>query len=403
MIKLEQNYRSTSTILSAANHLISHNPHLFEKTLWSANGAGDPIRIIALSSSEAETERVVHEIIAHQFRYRLSYDQYAILYRSNHQARSLEQALREQAIPYHISGGTSFFSRTEIKDLFAYFRLMLNPDDDAAFIRCINTPKRDIGPVTLEKLGTYAKIRQCSLFQACNEFGLSEYLTDNVRERLSAFSDKILRTKENLFQADNCLPLVNEFINDICYLEHLIDDAPNAPAGEKRVNNVKELVLWLGRLVNPAEGIDPLTFQEAIQKMTLIDILDRQSSEQNTNAVQLSTLHAAKGLEFAHVFIIGWEEECIPHKASIESDMVNEERRLAYVGMTRAQKSLTLTYAKQRKRFGEGLQTTPSRFLSELPIDGVLWEGNTDVMPEEQQRAQGQAHLSALKALLQEK
>lgn len=400
VIKLEQNYRSTSTILSAANHLISHNPHVFEKKLWSTLGIGDPIRIIATNNDEIEVERVVHEIVAHQFRYRLSYDNYAILYRNNHQARPLEQVLREHSIPYQMSGGVSFFAHTEIKDLFAYFRLMLNPDDDAAFLRCVNTPKRDIGPATLEKLGLYAKQRQCNLLSACLEMGLKEFLSENAQARVYTFAEDILRAKDNIMQSDDALALVHELIKDMGYFEYISNEAPNAHAAQKRTDNVRHLLGWLERLMDP-NGEHQLSFQEAIQRMVLLDIIDRQSSEQNTNAVQLMTLHAAKGLEFQHVYIIGWEEDTLPHKTSIEQDTVNEERRLAYVGMTRAQKSLVLTYAKQRKRYGEWQPIIPSRFLTELPEEYVVREGNIETSPE-QQRTAGQAHLSALKALLQQ-
>jgi ATP-dependent DNA helicase Rep len=400
VIKLEQNYRSTDTILQAANALISNNPHLFEKKLWSTLGTGEPIRIVATQNDEDEIERVVRELVAHQFRHRLTYSDYAILYRSNHQARPLEQALREQGIPYQISGGQSFFSRTEVKDVFAYFRLMINPDDDAAFLRCVNTPKRDIGPTTLEKLGGYARQRNCSLFQACSEMGLSEWLPDTACNRLQHFSQTILEIQEEALNADNCLPIIETFVEEIGYYAHLSESAPNAVSAQKRIDNVRDLLKWLGHLVNPL-GQDPHSFQEAIQKITLIDILDRQSAEQNTNCVQLMTLHAAKGLEFPHVFILGWEEECLPHKNSIEIDMINEERRLAYVGMTRAKRSLMLTYTKQRKRYGEWAPTTPSRFLEEIPSDFVVWEGNAEPLTEEQQRASGESHLSALKALLQ--
>ncbi len=399
VIKLEQNYRSTSNILFSANQLIANNPHLFEKKLWSTHGSGDPIRIIACANETAEAERVVHEIVAHQFRHRLAHHDYAILYRSNHQARNLEQALREQGIPYHVSGGVSFFSRTEIKDLFAYFRLMINPQDDSAFIRCVNIPRRDIGPATIEKLGLYAKERQISLLDASMEFGLTQWLDEKACNRVKAFADLILETKHQLFEADNCVTQVEAFIETIRYHEHLTDTAPNPVNAQKKIDNTKELLAWLKRLTDPTLE-SPLRFEEAIHKMTLIDMLDRQG-EQNINAVQLMTLHAAKGLEFPHVYIIGWEEETLPHKTSIALDTVAEERRLAYVGMTRAQKTLTLTYPKQRKRYGEWQIITPSRFLDELPADYLQWEGQTEAT-EEQQRSSGQNHLNALKALLQQ-
>jgi ATP-dependent DNA helicase Rep len=401
VIKLEQNYRSTHNILQAANHLISKNPHAIEKKLWSTLGHGDPVRIIATANDHAEIERVLHEIMSHQFRTRAPHNHYAILYRSNHQARTVEQALREQRIPYQISGGVSFFSRTEIKDLFAYFRLMINPTDDAAFLRCVNTPRRDIGPATIEKIGEYAKTRLCGMLQACSEMGLSEFLQDKALTRVQHFAELINRTVDNANDADHCMPVIENFIQEISYREYLSDVAPNAPAAQKRLENVQELITWLGRLVKPDQE-SPLSFSEAIQKMTLIDMLDRQSGEENANAVQLLTLHAAKGLEFVHVFIIGCEEECLPHKNSIALDTIEEERRLAYVGMTRAQKTLSLLYAKQRKRFNELQPMTPSRFLSELPDDLVERIGTGEDVPPEIQRASGQAHLANLKALLKE-
>ena len=399
VIKLEQNYRSTSTILRAANALIQNNPHVFEKKLWSTLGQGDPIRIIATQNDAAEIERVVHEIMAHQFRFRSPYDHYAILYRSNHQARPLEQALREQRIPYQISGGTSFFSRTEVKDLFAYFRLMINITDDAAFLRCVNTPRRDIGPATLEKIGTYAKERQCSLLEACLELGLSQFLSDKPYERVYEFAKLIIDTHTEAQSAENAYTVIHEFVKQISYIEHLKEMAPNETSADKRIENVNDLLSWLQRLVNPT-GDAPISFTEAIQKITLIDLLERQSSEESANAVQLMTLHAAKGLEFQHVFIIGCEEEILPHKTSVALDDVCEERRLAYVGLTRAQQSLSLLYAKQRRKFREWQPTTHSRFLDELPADLVGWEGQVEI-PEAEQRASGQAHLANLKALLQ--
>lgn len=400
IIKLEQNYRSTDSILQAANHLIAHNPHLFEKRLWSTLGDGELIRVVATQDDTDEVERVVHEIISHQFRHRTPYSDYAILYRSNHQAHLVERALREQGIPYQISGGQSFFSRTEIKDLFAYFRLMINPHDDAAFLRCVNTPKRDIGPATLEKLGLYAKQRPSCLFHACMEMGLSEYLPDGSRARLQHFADTLLRIYDEAQSADNSLSVIESFIESIGYYSHLTENAPTPASAEKRIQHVKELLRWLGQLMDPNHP-EPHTFQEAIQKITLIDLLDRQSAEKNINSVQLLTLHAAKGLEFSHVFIMGWEEETLPHKNSLEQELLNEERRLAYVGMTRAKQSLMLTYAKQRKRYGEWQSTTPSRFLSEIPASLLIWENADNPPSEEAQRASGQSHLDALKAMLQ--
>lgn len=398
VIKLEQNYRSTSTILSAANTLIANNPHTFEKTLWSSLGQGEVIRILATPNEEGEYERVITEIIGHQIRSKLSYDNYAILYRSNHQARNLEKALRANSVPYQISGGISFFSRTEIKDLFAYFRLMTNHNDDAAFLRCVNTPKRDIGPATLEKLGLYAKTRGASMFTASMEFGLSEYLNESARLKLQTFADLIMQTYEKA-NSDECVQVLQAFVKEIGYYDYLTDTSTTPQSAEKRIENVLELLAWLSNLVK--EDGQHLSFNDAIQKMVLLDILDRES-KQDENRLQLMTLHAAKGLEFPYVFIIGCEEEILPHKTSIEQNAIEEERRLAYVGMTRAQYGLTLTYAKTRKRYGEQQMIIPSRFLNELPAELVFREEDAPPKSEEEQKQAGVMHLSALRALLQE-
>lgn len=399
VIKLEQNYRSTNTILEAANHLIAHNPHWFEKKLWSTVGTGDPIRVISCAHEAAEIERVVHEILAHKFRYRLGYENYAILYRSNYQARPLEQALLEQGIPYQISGGISFFARTEIKDLFAYFKLIQNQEDDTAFLRCINTPSREIGPATLEKLGQYTKQRNTSLFYACFELGLAQYLSESQRTKLETFAKTILSLSDALKENADPFPLIEHFVKEIGYIEYISAQANNPKSAQKKISHVTELLAWLQRLLQQE---NTPCFHSAIQKMALVDLLERQSNETPAAALQLLTLHAAKGLEFEHVFILGWEEGILPHKTSLEENTVEEERRLAYVGMTRAKKTLTLTYANQRKQYGEYQSTTPSRFLLELPQEKILWEGKNNPSEHDPQaeRTAGKAHLSALKAML---
>lgn len=395
VIKLEQNYRSTSTILSAANHLIGHNPHIFEKKLWSTLGTGDKIRVIANATESAEVERIVLELSVHQFNSRKPFGEYAILYRSNHQAKYIEQALRERAIPYQISGGTSFFDRVEIKDLFAYFRVMINPLDDAAFLRCVNTPRREIGPSTLQKLAMYAKERNSSLFNACFEYGLSQVISETAQQKLYEFVEMIQHTFEEA-KSDDCINVLNQFIVQIGYEDFLNSTTSHPNVAKKKMDNVKDLINWFNRLINEQEH----SFEEAIAKMILLDMIDKGQTH-HENYVQLMTLHAAKGLEFAHVFISGWEEEILPHKNSIEANTIEEERRLAYVGMTRAKETLTITYAQSRKRFGEYESTTPSRFLYELPQEYLDWEENkgepVEVNPDE-----GKNRFAALKEMLKD-
>lgn len=400
IIKLEQNYRSTRTILEAANHLISHNPHVFEKSLWSSLDVGEPIRILALENELKEVERLVHEIIARQFKEKATHDQFAILYRSNHQARPLEQALREQGIPYQISGGTSLFDRTEIKDLFAYFRLMVNPKDDTAFLRCVNTPKREIGPNTLEKLGQYAKERQIPLLAACTEMGISLLFPETMVTRLQSFAELIERSFLALNQETAFMTALDQFIEELRYFEYITDQSTHSGVAQKRIENVQDLMAWMKRL-SQKDPDEPITFEMVIQKLLLIDMLEKQSQQNSLKAVQLMTLHAAKGLEFPHVFIMGMEEEILPHKNSLEEEAIPEERRLCYVGITRAQQSLTLTYAKERKSYGDKQSTLPSRFLAELPKHLLQWEGaHDDPNAEANQRQKGKSHLALLKDLI---
>jgi ATP-dependent DNA helicase Rep len=402
VVKLEQNYRSTANILQAANAVIGNNPHVFEKTLWSEFGPGEPIRIIGCANETDECERVVMEILDHKLRYRARFGDYAVLYRGNHQAKLLEIQLQQHQIPYRLSGGTSFFARNEIKDVMAYLRLLVNPDDDTAFLRIINVPRRKIGASTLEGLGTYATLREISLLAGCDEMGLSEYLPENAIARLREFSGWLDRVRRNVFEGD-ALVAIREMLEDIDYLGWLHQLSSSVPVAEGRWKNVVTLIESLGKQQKEAAEEDEreeFDIEQAIARLVLRDILDRQEEEDETlDRVQLMTLHAAKGLEFPHAYMIGMEEDLLPHRNSIEQNTIEEERRLCYVGITRARKNLTLTYAKKRKQFGETGNTTPSRFLAELPENLIHWEGRGDATPEQNAQRAKQT-LGGLKNLL---
>ncbi len=398
VIKLEQNYRSMGRILKAANTLIAHNPHVFEKRLWSQLGYGDPIRVIVCRDEVHEAERVVSEILAHQFRHRTEFHDYAVLYRSNHQARPIEKALREHRIPYRISGGGSFFDKTEVKDVMAYLRLMVNPEDDAAFLRVVNTPRREIGAATLRVLGEYAHERGCSLFAACWELGLAQRLNERALGHLRRFVEWLSRLAEQAKRGE-VMEAVRDLLAQVDYERWLYDTASDPKQAERRWGNVMELVDWLARLQEQAE--EDRSLGDLVAHLTLLDMLDRQEEDEGRGCVQLMTLHAAKGLEFPHVFLIGMEEEILPHRTSIEEDTVEEERRLAYVGITRAQRSLTLTLARKRRRYGEEVDCQPSRFLEELPQDDLVWEGaRGEGVDPEARKARGAAHLANLRGIL---
>ena len=402
VIKLEQNYRSTARILRAANTLIANNPHVFDKALWCERGLGEAIRVIRCGNEEAEVERVVNEIVESRLRGNCHFRDFAVLYRSNHQARLLEMKLQAQGIPYQLSGGTSFYARSEIKDVMAYLRLLMNPDDDNAFLRIINTPRRQIGHGTLEKLAAYAARREIPLFSAIDELGLATELASNNLERLKSFKSWLENIARNCQSADP-IAAIREMIDDIGYEAWLHQNAASTAAAENRYNNVCLLVEQLRQLLTPGQNDtatdDQFTVEEAIARLVLRDLLERQAEESADDKVQLMTLHAAKGLEFPHVYLIGMEENLLPHRNSIDADDIEEERRLAYVGITRARQTLTMTLAAKRKQFGEILETSPSRFLDELPADDIEREGFGEALSEAAKKQKGRQSLSALRSL----
>jgi len=396
IVKLEQNYRSTSRILKAANHLIANNPHVFEKKLWSDIGPGDMIRALSCRNEIDEIERVANEIIHHKFTNGGDYDNYAILYRGNHQSRGFEKALRTQNIPYFLSGGQSFFNKAEIKDVMAYLRLLANPDDDTAFLRIVNTPHRGIGATTLEKLANYANQRGVALKAACEEFGLSEVLQKNTIEKLKEFSHMIDFHAQRAEQ-ESITSSIQHLLIEVDYLSWLKDQSANDKATERKQKNIDELIEWLERLQGDEKKGESIA--SIVNHLLLMDVLERQDEESGDGKVHLMTLHAAKGLEFNHVFLVGMEEGLLPHHVSVEEENIEEERRLAYVGITRARQSLTMTFATKRKRFGEHVTCEPSRFLNELPEDDIAWEGRNNANPEVK-KERASAHLANMKSLL---
>ncbi|GIX21989.1 MAG: ATP-dependent DNA helicase Rep [Gammaproteobacteria bacterium] len=397
VVKLEQNYRCSGAILACANHLIRNNPHLFEKRLWSELGWGEPVRVIACDTAEAEAERVVAEILHLKFQKRLPAGAFAILYRSNHQSRLFEGALRLHDLPYQVSGGTAFFERAEIKDLLAYLRLLANPDDDAAFLRIVNTPRREIGAATLERLGALATAQGCSLLEAVGRAGSRGALGAAAHTRLARFADWVAETARAA-AGENAAVVLERLIDDLGYRDWLQNSVRDAKAAEARLKNVEDLLDWVRRLVARQED-GPFGLEDLVGRLALMDLIERNEGERARDAVQLMTLHAAKGLEFDHVFLVGLEEGLLPHQNSLEGEAVEEERRLAYVGLTRARRGLTLTYARRRKRQGEWIDSTPSRFLDELPADALRWEGVEEADPHAA-RERGRARLASLRAML---
>lgn len=404
VIKLEQNYRSKGRILKCANILIANNPHVFDKKLYSELDYGIPLRVLMAKNEEHEAEKVAAEIIGHRFMNRTQWKDYAVLYRGNHQSRLLEKVLMKNRIPYRISGGTSFFSRTEIKDIMAYLRVLVNPEDDNAFLRIVNLPRREIGPVTLEKLGQYAHQRGKSLFDACFELGIEHVIPAKNLQPLRQFCDWINRISDAATRG-NSQDAVRQLIHDIHYEEWLYETSPSPKAAEMRMQNVSTLYGWLtDMLAGDVKQDQPaLSLSEAVSRFTLRDMLERNSDDAELDQVQLMTLHASKGLEFPYVYMIGMEEGLLPHQSSIEEDNIDEERRLAYVGITRAQTELTFLLCKERRQFGESVNPEPSRFLLELPQDDLQWDMHRKKPDFEKQQQKAQVGIASLRAMFKDK
>ncbi|MDD9340697.1 MAG: DNA helicase Rep [Providencia heimbachae] len=398
VIKLEQNYRSSERILKAANILIANNPHVFEKKLFSELGYGAPLKVLTANNEDHEAERVIGELIAHHFINKTQYKDYAILYRGNHQSRIFEKMLMQNRIPYHISGGASFFSRPEIKDLLAYLRVLTNPEDDSAFLRIVNTPRREIGPKTIQKLGEWANQRSKSLYQASFDLGLEQSLKGKGLEALQRFThwmDDIVKISER-----EPLIAVRDLLREIDYESWLYETSASAKAAEIRMKNVNQLFTWMSEMIEGDELNEPMSLTQIVTRFTLRDMMERGEDDEDSDQVQLMTLHASKGLEFPYVFLVGMEEGLLPHQSSIDENNIDEERRLAYVGITRAQRELFFTHCCERRQYGELIRPELSRFLLELPQDDLEWEQQRKVVTAEERMQKGQSALADIKARL---
>jgi ATP-dependent DNA helicase Rep len=392
VIKLEQNYRSTTRILKAANSLIAHNPKVFEKRLWSERGHGAVIQANACRDGEHEAELVVMKLQAHKFEHRGAFRDYAILYRGNHQARVFEQQLRSQNIPYLLSGGQSFFDRAEIKDVNAYLRLIANSDDDPAFIRAVTTPKRGIGGTTLEALGLYAGQRRISLYAAAFEAGADSHVNAKQLSAVREFGAFIHRLESRAAREPARLVL-EDLLKAIGYEQWLFESCEPGEA-EAKWANVRDFVDWLGGKGDEENK----NLLELGQTVALLSMLDK--NDQDLDAVQLATLHAAKGLEFKNVFLVGVEEGVLPHRDAEAEGRIAEERRLMYVGITRAKQSLHLSWCEKRKQGKEWRTCAPSRFIEEMNPGGddmKISGGTQDTPPD---KLAGRAKLAQFKALL---
>jgi ATP-dependent DNA helicase Rep len=399
VIKLEQNYRSTERILHCANILIQNNPHIFEKKLFSELGYGEPLQVITAKNEDHEAERVVAELMAHKFMGATKFKDYAILYRGNFQSRVFEKVLMSNRIPYKINGGMSFFGRTEVKDIMAYLRLLVNQDDDNALLRVINTPTRGIGRVSLEKLGNLANRNRSSMFEAAFDPNLQDVLTGKALVSVEQFSRWIVELSDRAVRGDG-IATIREMIKTMGYEEWLYESSTSPKAAEMGMANISTLFGWISNMLEGGELDPPMTLHEVVNRLILRDMMERGEDDEESDQVQLMTLHSSKGLEFPYVFIVGMEEGLLPHQSSIDEDNIDEERRLAYVGITRAQKVLFMTLVKERRQYGEVFNPEPSRFLHELPQDDLVWEHKKPKVSAQERQQKSQVGIANLRDMM---
>ncbi|MFN3571056.1 MAG: 3'-5' exonuclease, partial [Polaromonas sp.] len=397
VIKLEQNYRSTSAILRAANNVIAPNPKLFPKTLFSELGEGEPVRVVDCDSEEHEAERVVARIQSLRAEGTLQaegsqhkeWKDFCVLYRANHMAKPFEKAFRKANIPYKVSGGQSFFDRAEIKDLCSWMVLMVNNDNNAAFIRAIKTPKRGIGHTTLGALSSFAEKYRLSLFESLFSNSLSAVLPAKAVGSLHEFgrylNDLEYRARRTV-GAEDARAFLSAWLKDIDYEKHIYDSEDSEKVAAARWTNVMDFCDWMaqrcGGQIDDTSGAvvaaETKTMLEVVQTIALLSTISEREGDQNV--VTLSTLHAAKGLEWPHVVLAGVNEGLLPFKLedddgtdAMKTDdlalRLQEERRLMYVGITRAQRTLAVNWLRRRKKGRETVAGVPSRFIAEMGLD----------------------------------
>lgn len=392
VIKLEQNYRSSGHILSAANAVISHNPHAFEKRLWSEHGPGERIEIAEYADEADEAESIARAVVTEVRGGQASFGHCAVLYRSNFQARAIEQQLREYGVPYVVSGGPSWFDAREVRDGLAYLRLLVNPDDNPAFMRVANAPRRGLGSSAMARLASYADATRKSLFEAALGPVFQAELPLPAQRGFRSFTNLLIDFGDRA-ERGSVGEAFADMLEHIGYIEWLIDMDDEPKRAERRRRSMNDLTGWVERLSNEVDSSEAL-----IARVSLAAGPDDDRHE-GADLVRLMTLHAAKGLEFGRVWLAGCEEGLLPHSRSVDEGSIEEERRLMYVGITRAERRLFISYARRRRRGGEAVDTEPSRFLDDLPEQAIAWPARHGA--EESSPEDAADHIAALKALLE--
>ena len=394
IVKLEQNYRCSNRVLHAANALIAHNPHEHPKKLWSEQPDGERIRVWECDNAAHEAEKVASEIHFQQQKLGAPWSDFCVLFRGNHQSRALEKALQLLRVPYHLSGGTAFLERGEVKDALAWLRVLANPEDDAAFLRAIQAPRREVGASSLEKLAALAQAARLPLSRAAESIGLLKQLPPRAANGLSAFTEIVRGLRHDAARLPPA-ELVRGLNERSGLVAALRAQCKSEALFALRRGNLDELADWFdGGRAGQSRGAGPGDLAAALALLSHADKGDAG------NQVRLMSLHAAKGLEFRCVFIVGMDDATLPHEASLDEGRLDEERRLLYVGMTRAKERLWLSHAREAQRWGDRLRLKPSRFFDELPAAELQRDGADPAADAARKAERADAGFSAIRALL---
>lgn len=393
IVKLEQNYRCSNRVLRAANALIANNPHEHPKTLWSEQADGARIRVWECRDSAHEAEKVAGEIHFLATAKQVPWEDLCILFRGNHQSRALEKALQLLRVPYHLSGGTAFLERGEVKDALAWLRLLANPEDDAAFLRAVTSPKREVGATTLAKLAELSQQAGMPMSRAAESVGALKQLAPRAANALDAFVGIVrgLRAEANKLAPAELVRVLAERSGLLASIRAQCKDEAGY---QRRKQNLEELADWFDGASERRGGAGA---GELAAQLALLSHADKGDAG---NQVRLMSLHGAKGLEFRYVFIVGVEDGVLPHEASMEEGRIDEERRLLYVGITRAKEALWLSHSRQTQRWGDKISLQPSRFLEELPAAEIQRDGADPVADAERKQERATAGFAAIRALL---
>ncbi len=398
IIKLEQNYRSTQTILEAANSVIKNNALRRSKNLWSACEDDKKISLMIFPTARDEAESVVTFIVDKKIRENLNFSEFAILMRTNHQSRLMEEQLRRNRVPYVLIGGTKFYDRKEVKDIVAYLKFIINPEDEVSLLRIINTPPRSIGINTLEHLNKYCIEHKTSFIKAIGNIDNIGTIQKKSVENIKNFLEIINKYRKKFENENKLSDLINEFIDEIQYKKEIVRISEDKNETDSRIENINELIEDIR--FYEVEASEDKSLKQYLSNITLSQDEENKKGKTNGESLTLITLHSCKGLEFPIVFMIGMEEGIIPHSRSVDENKgdISEERRLCYVGITRARRELYLSYSLGRTKYGELVPSNPSRFLKEIPQS--LIEDYQEVLPEDEESKIAQFYLEKMKDIV---